>query len=353
MINAINNLSKRENINIVLFCSRQLPAAIYKKLNVERIIIIINRIPLIPDIGILWFLFLLPRLVNTLNPDIFWCPAVWTPFFINKKIKTLITIHDFVSKNFKNTMRLSNRFFSFLLEKKSITKASFIWTNSKYTKEKAELFYPKRNQAKIFAGCAPDDLSFNKIVISQDEKNAFYEKFSIKKDFILYVGTLEPRKNLQFLLELYKNIHKKYDVQLVIVGIKGWGKMGIDAVLHDPDYPYSDSIFPGFVTEQELLYFYNLAKFFISTSLNEGFGLPQIEAMYCGCPVISPHNSAMIEVVHGAGVTVPGWSIDTWMTKIDWLLENREMVIKNQNERIKQYRWDIVIDSLLDYLDRV
>jgi glycosyltransferase involved in cell wall biosynthesis len=350
MINAINNLSKRENIHIVLFCSRQLPLDIYRRLKIEKITIIIKKIPLVPDIGMLWFLFLLPFLVNQLNPDILWCPAVWKPLFINKRIKALITINDFVSKDYKNTMRLSNRFFHFLLEKRSINKASFIWAISEYTKNKTELFYPNRNQKEIFAGCASDSSLFYRITISQGERKSFCDKFNIKKDFLLYVGTLEPRKNVKFLLELFNNIKKKYDVQLVVVGIKGWGKTGIDDIIHNDDYPYSDIIIPGFISEQELLYFYNLAQCYISSSLNEGFGLPQIEAMYCGCPVISPHNSAMIEVVYEAGVTVSGWDVDVWLSKIDWLFENREAVIERQNKKIKKYRWDKIIDDLLAYL---
>jgi glycosyltransferase involved in cell wall biosynthesis len=351
MISAINEFSTHQDIKIILLCSRSLPKEILENLKMDKITVIIKKPWFIPDIGMLWFLFYLPILVNRIRPDIFWCPAVWMPFFIDKKVKTLITIHDYVSKEYKKTMRLSNRFFSFFLEKRSINKATFIWTVSEYTKEKTIFYYPYRRSNQIFVGEAPDDF-YKKTTIQNADSDILKKKYHIFKSFILYVGTLEPRKNVEFLFNLFKLINEKYNYQIVIVGIKGWGKTRIQEIMKAADFPSSDVILTGFISRQELLILYNIAQCFISTSINEGLGLPQLEAMFCSCPVISPHNSAMIEVVAGAGVTVLDWEFDNWMKKIDWLLKNRNEVIIAQNARIKKYNWKIIISSLIDYIGR-
>lgn len=91
---------------------------------------------------------------------------------------------------------------------------------------------------------------------------------------------------------------------------------------------------------------------YVSTSLNEGFGLPQVEAMNCEIPVISPQNSAMIEVVNGAGVTIDSWEINKWKKAIDFTLENREKIINQQNERRKQYSWEVIISRFYDYIGK-
>jgi len=128
---------------------------------------------------------------------------------------------------------------------------------------------------------------------------------------MLFVGTIEPRKNLSFLLRLFKDLEPgKY--QLVIVGDPGWGDMRrhIDEILNEKDYPAGVVHFIGYVSDDELIALYRDAAFFISTSLNEGLGLPQLEAMACGCPVLTSRVSALPEVAGSAALLVEPTSID-------------------------------------------
>lgn len=343
IINVINNLSNKNKI--IVFANKQLNESIITRFtNPQNIQIIIKT----RSSSTIWFFIDFPKLIKKNHIDYLWCPAVWRPFGI-KKIKTIVSVNDFVSKDFKSTMRFFNRVVSNVIEKYSIKNASYLWCISEYTKNCLETYYPKRRCERIFIGCAPDP--FIKKITDIDLLNKFKNEFGIQNNFMLFVGSLEPRKNLKFLLKLYQEyVKNNNELNLVIVGAKGWGKTEISEIVTSESFPKEKVLFTGFVSEEQLRALYNLASLYISTSLNEGFGLPQVEAMNCEIPVISPHNSAMIEVVSGAGITVEGWNIEDWLIAIDSAIKNRNEIIKKQNERRKEFQWDTIIIRLYNYL---
>ncbi len=344
IINVINKLTDKNTV--VLFSNKQINESTIKRFkNLENIKIVIKS----RNSSTIWFFLDFPKLIKNNHVDYIWCPAVWLPFGIKKKIKSIVSINDFVSRDFKSTMRFFNRIVSNLLEKYSIKKADYLWCISDYTKNCLEVYYPKRKCKEIFTGCAPDP--FIKKINDIDYLQRIKKDLKFTEKYILFVGSLEPRKNLRFLLHLYKEYAKtNKEINLVIVGAKGWGKTEISAIVNAEDFPKDRVLFTGFVSEEQLRVIYNLATLYISTSLNEGFGLPQVEAMNCEVPVISPHNSAMIEVVSGAGVTVDSWDIHEWINAINYTLNNRELIIQQQNERRKQYSWDLIISRFYDYI---
>ena len=169
---------------------------------------------------------------------------------------------------------------------------------------------------------------------------------------MLFVGSLEPRKNLSFLLKVFKELHTKHDnIQLVIVGARKWGNTNIAEIINSKEYPKDDVIFTPFISEEELMILYSNSLCYVSTSLNEGFGLPQAEAMICGCPVVTAHNSAMIEVVENAGITVKGWKSEDWIAAIEKALSEKNEIIQRQNKKIQEYNWNSIIDNFLIYLN--
>ncbi len=343
IINVVRELSKKNQI--IIFANKCIENEVLERLPTENIQYIIgNR-----KSSTLWFFLDFPKLLKKYKFEYLWLPAVWIPLKIPSNVKTIVSVNDFVSKDFKSTMRFFNRLISNFIEKKSIKKADYIWCISNYTKNRLEELYPKRKCKNIFVGLAPDPY-IKKIEISKNTKDELYAELGIKKDFIFFVGSVEPRKNLKFLLEIYRNFHKYNDLQLVVVGASGWGNTGLAEIVNSPNFPREDVIFTGFVTELQLIQLYNCAKCFVSTSINEGFGLPQVEAMRCECPVVTAHNSAMIEVVSGAGITVEGWNIEDWLIAIDSAIKNRNEIIKKQNDRKTQYQWDNIISRFYEYL---
>lgn len=136
---------------------------------------------------------------------------------------------------------------------------------------------------------------------------------------------------------------------LLIAGAEGWGKSDLKV----PDNVPEERIkFSGYIPISELVRLYNVADVYVSASLNEGFGLPQLEAMCCGCPVVSSHNSAMIEIVDGAGETVTGWNKSEWISTILKVAHNRDYYIARGLQRAEKYNWDLIIQQLVNYIDK-
>ena len=139
---------------------------------------------------------------------------------------------------------------------------------------------------------------------SLSEINEVKEKYNIKNDYLLFIGTIEPRKNIATLIKVFNEFLKlncKYS--LVIVGKKGWYYDEIFRLIND--YNISDKIiFTGFVSEEETPVLLNGCKIFIYPSLYEGFGIPVLEALSCGIPTITSNISSMPEVAGDAAILV-------------------------------------------------
>lgn len=132
----------------------------------------------------------------------------------------------------------------------------------------------------------------------------FRRKRHLPEQMILFVGTIEPRKNLITLLRGYALLRKKVQLPpLVIGGAKGWHHQEVFSVAEELGLQ-EDIIFPGYIPQEELPLWYCAADFFIYPSLYEGFGLPPLEAMACGTPVIISNTSSLPEVVGEAGILV-------------------------------------------------
>lgn len=131
------------------------------------------------------------------------------------------------------------------------------------------------------------------------------QRYELPEKFILYVGLVEPRKNLPFLLQTYRHlIDKGIPHDLVIVGRFGW--MYQDVFTQVEELKLRDRVhFTGYVSHQDLPIVYNLASLFVYPTRYEGFGLPVLEAMACGTPIVSSAVSSLPEIVGDAGILVP------------------------------------------------
>lgn len=116
--------------------------------------------------------------------------------------------------------------------------------------------------------------------------------------------------------------------RLIVVGCAGWGRSGLASLVAAADFPRDAVFFCDYVPDVELQALYRCVGFFISTALLEGFGLPHLEAMAAGCPVIAPANSAVVEVVGAAGCLVEGWQAENWINKIELAFQRRS-ALKN------------------------
>lgn len=172
-----------------------------------------------------------------------------------------------------------------------------------------------------------------------DEVEAFRRKKRLPERFWLFVGTIEPRKNLVTLLDAYAALPQQERLPLIIGGGKGWD---YDAVFERVERCRLNVEFTGFLASEELPFWYNCAEAFLMPSVFEGFGLPVLEAMACGTPVIVSDVSSLPEVVGEAGMRVPPHDIEAWTAALrraagdaEWRGSARERGL----EEARRYSW--------------
>ncbi len=301
--------------------------------------------------GTIWCLLKLPILAKKYKADILWTPNKLLPLYHLGHYKTLIIIHDVVWKEFKNTT--SRKWVTYMINpffNRSVMKADYIWCNSKYTLLKTNQYFPHRKQMNTVVGGSCNS-RFRPINLSYKRKIDILNQYGINKGYLLFVGSLEPRKNLSFLLKLMPEVFERTGYQLLVVGARGWKDSEVFTIVNADNYPDYVVRFADYVSNDLLVELYNAAVCYISTALNEGLGLPQLEAMSCGCPVISPHNSAMIEVVEGRGITIEGWDKQTWISIICNTILNGDELDALRHPDISDYSWKRIIENLESYVN--
>lgn len=165
----------------------------------------------------------------------------------------------------------------------------------------------------------------------------------IGRPFILFVGTLEPRKNLPPLVRAFKKLHETYpELMLVIAGARGWGLGGSDPELENLRQRGAAWL-GGYRDQRFLRALYHRARCLVMPSKCEGFGLPLVEAMACGCPLVVAHNSALPEVAGDAALYWRSGNAAELAGLIERLLEDgdeRRQLIARGTARRRQFSWD-------------
>jgi glycosyltransferase involved in cell wall biosynthesis len=205
----------------------------------------------------------------------------------------VVTVHDLIPLILDQKLSLSARIYWKKILPSSFKTADHLIAISQQTKKDLNYYLkiPLEKISVIYEGASP--------IFKPEPDENFLQKilarFNLKNTpFILTVGTLEPRKNYLNLIQAFARL-KYSDLQLVIVGKKGWHYQPIYQIREQ--YKLEKRIkLLDYVTEEELMALYNKALFFITVSLYEGFGLPLLEAMACGCPSISSATSSLPEV---------------------------------------------------------
>jgi glycosyltransferase involved in cell wall biosynthesis len=144
-----------------------------------------------------------------------------------------------------------------------------------------------------------------RVIKEPDAIQSVVSRYGIDREYILYTGTLEPRKNIVTLVQAFHDLKRDSGIphRLVLAGKKGWLFDDIFSAVEKLDL-VDDVIFTGYVPDGDLPYLYNGASLFAYPSRYEGFGLPPLEAMACGCPVVTSNTSSLPEVVGDAGIMV-------------------------------------------------
>ncbi|OAN37084.1 glycosyl transferase family 1 [Chloroflexus islandicus] len=216
-------------------------------------------------------------------------------------VPTVITIHDLAFIRFPQTFRAYNRIYLDLATRLSARRASRILAVSEHTKREVVGLLGIPSERVIVTPNAARSHFHPPAPAAIEQLRA---RHGLPERFVLYVGTLEPRKNLTTLLEAFALVSQSVpDVPLLIGGGKGWMYEPIFARLEQLNL--RDRVkFAGYIPEEELPLWYAAATVFVFPSIYEGFGMPPLEAMACGTPVITSNTSSLPEVVGDAGLMV-------------------------------------------------
>lgn len=223
------------------------------------------------------------------------------PLTFSMPFSKVITIADIIPVLFPETFSFSAAFSHRILLPRTLESADRILTPSQSTKHDLMThFHVPAEHIKVAYPAVDEKYQ----VTDGSETRAIIAKYGLPTPFILYVGTLEPRKNIPAILNAVSLLKKKGEqYHLVIAGKKGWKYQHIFELVHSLGIE-KETIFTGYVPEADLPGLYNAAEIMVWPSFYEGFGLPPLEAMACGTPVITSNTSSLPEVVGEAGIMV-------------------------------------------------
>ncbi|HEC22452.1 MAG TPA: glycosyltransferase family 1 protein, partial [Chloroflexi bacterium] len=178
--------------------------------------------------------------------------------------------------------------------------------------------------------------------LPRQEVESFRARRGLPERIILYVGTLEPRKNLEMLIRAYARLPQRRTVKLALVGGKGWQFERIFALIEALGLE-EDVLTPGYVPADELPMWYNSAEVFVYPSVYEGFGLPLLEAMACGLPVVASNTTSLPEAVGPDGLLLPPDDARAWTETLSGLLSDpaaRSALAERGRQRARRFTWE-------------
>lgn len=310
-------------------------------------------------------------------PDILFIPAHTLPLLrelFNNRTKTVVTIHDLGFEYLPNYHQLG----SFLYLNRSTEWAvrwadALIAVSEATRKDLIEKMHCDINKIKIvyegidcehfsreagsrFAGQTKSE---NKKNIRYIEEAYYLEKtYGVGSTYILYVGTIQPRKNLERLIEafsLVKKLVSRQHLQLIIVGKPGW--MYNDIYLAPKKYRVDGLVkFLDFLSDDDLVKLYRHASVFCLPSLFEGFGLPILEAMASGCPVVTSNAGSLSEIAGDAALLVDPLSSISISSAVEQILTNdslRSTLIIKGKHLVKQFTWEKTAKKTIEVFEEI
>lgn len=272
------------------------------------------------------------------------------------KGKRVCTIHDMTIKAYPKTVRIENRIMMMLNLKKTCKRADRIITSSEFSKKEI-VKYMDVNPDKISVLYSGVNLDLYKPCKNLKKIKKVRDKYSIPDKYYLYLGTLEPRKNIERLIMGYgilKSKKEKKIPKLVIAGKKGWMYEDIFKLVKEKEL-LDDIIFTGYVTQAEAPILMSGAVAFVFPSLYEGFGMPPLEAMACGTPVITSNCASLPEVVGNDGILVDPYSVEEISNALEEIYIDSEKAKKMSImgiERAKKFSWDILSKKLYEIYEQ-
>jgi glycosyltransferase involved in cell wall biosynthesis len=293
-------------------------------------------------LGVLWQQLLLPGRLARGDIDLFWSPLMILP--LRLPVPAVVTVHDLTTVLYPETHRLKVRLSQLPFLRHTVADARLVVTDSQATADDLAFHFPEaRGRLRVVPlGVDPEFVPATAEAIA-----ATREELGCPDGFVLYAGTLEPRKNLGLLLDAWEALADETDLPLLLAGGYGWHSGGLVARARGLA-PRRVRLL-GRLDRDRLVRVFQAATLFVYPSLYEGFGLPAAEALACGVPVAASSSSSLPEVVGDAGLLFDPGDAAACAAAIRRLLAEpalRAELGARGVERSRRFRWERAADAM-------
>lgn len=307
-----------------------------------RAVVVSSKLP-----GILWQQLVLPKALKREKIDVVWGPEQTIPVCglghcsNHAKISSVLTIHDFVYKRFPETMQKSVLWITRIFGSKSIKSASAIVPVSEFTKSELFHFYPDLNKDKVD-------------VVSCAVNSAAAGIAPSRKKQLLFVGSLEPRKNLPNLIHALEILQKKgVVVPLILTGPKGWKNKTFKDLIASTNVA-ENICHKGYVSDEELRTLYKESSAVVFPSVYEGFGLPALEALSFGTPVLTSKGTVMASALGDCGLYFDAADPQSMAQVIEKFWNaGYEVPESSRRTLLARYTWENSASKLIEVFQKV
>lgn len=283
--------------------------------------------------------------------DIFFMPhlnfARWSA-----SVSSVITVHDLSFIYFPEFFNWRKNIWHRLLSIKNLlTRATAIVALSNNTQSDIKN-YIQVEPAKVTTILSGISEVFTKLSVADSGLLAVKQKYRLPDSFILFLGTVEPRKNIKGMISAFSIVKQKHlsDLKLVIAGGRGWKAKPVYQAAAASPYA-NDIIFLDYVEANEKVFLYNLATVFVYPSFYEGFGFPPLEAMACGTPTIVSAVSSLPEIVADGAIMIDPTNPTSIATAILEILKDKALhlvLIEKGIQQAEKFKWQKTAEKYLD-----
>ncbi|MEF2231552.1 MAG: glycosyltransferase family 1 protein [Pseudodesulfovibrio sp.] len=276
--------------------------------------------------------------------------SFYTPVRLRGAARQVFTLHDLSLVKYPRTHSLDRRLFFDRYFHSRLAEADQIIVPSRFIAEEL-LDYAGLDESRV--SVIHEGVGECFFQRSGEQVAGALARYGLPPRYMLFVGTLEPRKNLPVLLRAMART--RTDLPLVVVGWGGWGDPGFQEELQR--LRLRDRVFlPGYLDDETLAALYSGATAFVYPSLYEGFGLPALEAMACGCPVLCSGVASLPEVAGGAALLAEPGDPEQWAHNMDAIAYNTELrgqLVRAGRERASCFSWRRAAEETLGLFHRV
>ncbi len=283
------------------------------------------------------------RSLKDIAPDVVWMPIHNLPVLRPRGVCAVVTIHDLAFKKFPDTFPLRDRLKHNVQTAYALHHADHVIAVSTSTKDDILTYYPTIDQKKIsVVHHGIDAQQWNQKSNDASILQNLREQFSLVGPYMIYVGALQPRKNIERLISAYEMVRRNgVDITLVLAGAPAW--LSHDILTAQKKSPFAEQIIvTGTLQQEELRILLRGAIMSVYVSLYEGFGIPVLESFASGVPVLTARHSSLPEVAGDCALYVDPFDVSSIASGISKLVRDeqlRQTLAEKGSARVEQFSW--------------